>query len=339
MIRTEVSLHPRTFAIAVAGATVFALATVAVVLGGALGDQRGHRAPVRGGPRRRGHRHRGCGDDRGHRPRPLGRRGRPAHLGRPDPVPRAGDASGGGDRPLPGPAVSLAPRPLDRRADRPRRRGCGGVHRRVGPHPVLRRDRRARGHLCGLDAGDRPGPRAAGARAVPGARRPERGVPTQGRGSGQRGPAAAGAAVGPGAREPRGRHGHQGIRSRGARGPAAARARQLAPGIQGAPGAPQGDVRPLPRCGAVVRQRAADPGRSGPDQRRGRDPGRHHELRLPVHAARVAAAHHRVRPRRPASLGGRLGPHAEDPARRDPSVDAGSRRRSAERRQPGRGGA
>ena len=68
-----------------------------------------------------------------------------------------------------------------------------------------------------------------------------------------------------------------------------------------------GHLRGRARCRTGPRQRAPDRGRRPPGGCRSGHAGRHHELRLPVHAPGVAAADHRLRARRHAPLAGGLG--------------------------------
>ena len=266
-----------------------------LVVGGSLGHQRGHRPPLRGGLGGDGHRPRRRRAHRGHRRHPISRRGRAPHLGRSYAVPGARHPARGRHRPLPGPAVPVVPHPSDRRAHRPRGRGCRGRHRGAGPDPVLAGHRRSPDHLRAVDAGHGRRARPAGARPLPAPRHPERGLPAQGRRPGRRGPGPTRGAVGARPREPRGGHGHQGLRRRAARGRPPARAGPRSTDVEGAPGPPASHLRPVPRRRPVLRQRPADPCRRSPRGGRSGHPRRHHQLRVPLHAAGVAAADHRLR--------------------------------------------
>ena len=69
----------------------------------------------------------------------------------------------------------------------------------------------------------------------------------------------------------------------------------------------------------VLANVAAGRGRRLPGAGRRGHGRRRHQRRLPVHAARLAAAAHRLRPRRPAPLAGRLGPGPGRPRRARPA--------------------
>ena len=197
----------------------------------------------------------------------------------------------------------------------------------LAPIPYSRGHRRAPDHVRAVDAGHGRRARPAGARPLPAPGHPERRVPAQGRGAGRRGPGPARRAVGPRPREPRSGDGHQGLRRRAARGRPAARAGPRPADVEGAPGPPAGHLRPVPRRRPVLRQRRADPGRRRPGGSRGGHPRRHHQLRVPLHAAGLAAADHRLRAGRPAPLARRLGPSPGCAGRRHPPHGAGVGRR------------
>ena len=212
-------------------------------------------------------------------------------------------------RPLPGPALPLAPRPSDRRAHRPRRRGRRGGHGGAGARSRTRSarscssSRRRSGcwprtpcSACWRSPCSRCWSSRTWSSSARAACRPTR--PRSGWARCRRSSTRASR------------------RSRSSR-PSAPRSARSAGCTSGPTSLRASKVR-LARLRATFdlfldavpsyANVAAGPGRRVPGRRRRGDARRHHQLRVPLHAAGLAAADHRLRAGRPAPLAGRLGP-------------------------------